>query len=186
MDISVLDTDESALNLAKEDLMSGGFHPAMIKLIECKDLTKINDETINKNDDNDNKVYDTVALNLVLQDIARPMRDKFPKILNGLSTYIDENSTLFGSTITNISEDGYTTFTKNYMRALQNTRYIQNTYDSIKIVDQIMDEFFDNYDIREIGYGITFQGTKFKKSKIIGSAVDFDVDDKPKKMEKFI
>ena len=186
MNLTLIDGEQRALESAKQDLVNGGFHQSMIKIIEC-DLLSINENTIFENKNVES--FDTIALNLILQDIPSPMNDKFPKILNGLSWYINENTSFFGSTITNTEHDPYTSMTKNYMQALQNANYIQNAQDSIKSVDEIMDQFFDKYEIKEFGYGCTFEGTKFKIAQKISEAVDIvdDTDKKPKpRMEKFI
>lgn len=183
MNVTLIDYQQNALDLAKEELIKGGFHQSMIQLIES-DLLDINENTIS----NENTVcFDTIALNLVLQDISSPMNDKLPKILNGLSSFMNEDTAFFGSTITNTSSDPYTSIPKQYMQMLQNVDYIQNAKDSIESVEEIMDKYFDSFNVDSIGYGCTFRATKFKNAQVE------QIDDKPKvsqvskeRMEKFI
>mmetsp|Transcript_9141 Transcript_9141/g.14869 ORF Transcript_9141/g.14869 Transcript_9141/m.14869 type:complete len:257 (-) Transcript_9141:141-911(-) len=193
MHVTLLGPDEYALQLAKDELVTGGFHPSMIRLIECE-YTEITASTIPKPKKKAVKPFDTIALNLVLQDIALPIVDKFPRILDGLSSYMDKNTSFWGSTITNIPDDAHTTFAKNYMRVLQNANYINNSNDSLKETEQIMDAYFENYTVKEIGYGITFEGTNFKprsmaKDADVGEVEAVQTSKQPEKavrLEKFI
>ena len=185
MNVTLIDCDQNALDSAKEELVNGGFHRSMIELIQS-DLLNINEDTI----PNENALsFDTIALNVVLQDIEGAMNDKLPKLLNGLSSFMDGNTSFFGSTITNTSSDPYTSMTKQYMQVLQNVNYIQNASDSIESVEEIMDKYFDSYNVECVGYGCTFEGTKLKNAQQISQSVDVvqDINEKPKaRMEKFI
>lgn len=160
MNVTLLDIDEDSLRIAKEQMVSNGFHPSMIETVQC-DITKVNDTTLTNKA---GKAYDTIAMNGVLHSIPMSMDDKLPAILDGLALYMDSETYFFGSTIPNLPEDGYTSFARNYMQILQKTSSIYNETDTVKAVDQIMDRFFEKYEIKEIGYGMTFQGSKFKKA----------------------
>lgn len=170
MNVTLLDIDEGSLQIAKEQMVSNGFHPSMIETAHC-DITQMTDCSLQNRG---GSAYDTIAMNGVLHSIPLSMDDKLPRILEGLAIYMDAETCFFGSTIPNIPVDGYSSFARNYMQILQKTQSICNDKDTVKAVDEIMDRFFESYEIKEIGYGMTFQGSKFKKTPDISEEAILD------------
>ena len=154
MNVTLIDIEEAPLINGKKELIANGFHESLIKTVKC-DATKINKDTFPFMD---NKVFDTIGMGLVLHCIPGSINHKFPKILDGLSLYMDENTKLFGTSLPNIEQDASDTFSKRVMKFLQERNEFYNQDDTTEDMIKVLNLYFGEYETKDIGYLTLFEG----------------------------
>eukprot|EP01084_Bolivina_argentea_P195134 334831_1 len=168
MNVTLLDIEEAPLNNAKEELIANGFHKTLINTIQC-DVTQINENTIS---DMNNKIFDTIAMGHVLHCIPGSINEKFPKILDGLSSYMDKNTKFFGCSHANIEPDGFNAFPEKFMNFLRQQKILFNENDTTKDMEKVLSEYFGIYDVTEVGYVTMFEAY----CKKINASMKLDVE----------
>eukprot|EP01084_Bolivina_argentea_P277783 474384_1 len=115
-----------------------------------------------------NIIYDSIGISYVIHCIPTSLNEKLPLLLNGLSKHMDENTVIFGSTvcshsnnINNQSNIHYSIFMK-WIRFLQYQKVIANQNDNHSDLENIFEQYFDEFSVKKIGYASVFVGTKLK------------------------
>eukprot|EP01083_Nonionella_stella_P312643 1119011_1 len=156
MKVTLLDLEEPPLQYGKAQMVANGFHPSLIKTVQC-DVTNIPQDTIEP------QTFDTIGMSNVLQCIPGSMSEKFPKILEQLSPYMDERTQLFGCSLVNIPPDGYNSAQEQFTRWLQKRNIIFNQNDTPESIKEVLDQYFDSSEVinKDIWYAMTlFEATR--------------------------
>eukprot|EP01084_Bolivina_argentea_P158034 275333_1 len=148
--LSLSDYDQIPLELAEKTLIKSGFQKSNIETI-CCDALQLNANEFNF------QPYNTIALGFVLHVIPGLMNEKFPKIINNLSSLIDKNTILFGSTLCNIYilPEHQDLYTKMLMKQV-------GKHDNPQDVENVLKNYFDELHVTHIGSVIQFEATNFK------------------------
>eukprot|EP01083_Nonionella_stella_P010765 30621_1 len=156
MKVTLLDLEALPLQYGKDQMVANGFHQSLIKTVQC-DATNISQDAIEP------QTFETIGMSHVLQCVPGPMTEKFPSVLEGLSPYMDEHTQLFGCCIVNMDPDGYNSAQEQFMRLYQKRNIWLNQHDTKESVKQVLEQYFDTSDVKDIGYGFTsFDATHFK------------------------
>eukprot|EP01084_Bolivina_argentea_P277781 474380_1 len=157
-----LDSEQTALITSRTDMIKNGIPKENIDLI-CGNALEINRISM------PNIIYDSVGISYVLHCIPTSLNEKLPLILNGLSTYMDENSIIFGSTICNPNDINnksniHHRFFVKWIQFLQYQWVMFNQNDFHSDLEKIFSQYFDEVSVERIGYASVFMATKLKNN----------------------
>eukprot|EP01084_Bolivina_argentea_P277782 474383_1 len=158
----LLDIEQTPLISAQTDMIKNSIPKENIQLI-CGNALEINRISM------PNIIYDSVGISYVLHCIPTSLNEKLPLILNGLSTYMDENSIIFGSTICNPNDINnksniHHRFFVKWIQFLQYQWVMFNQNDFHSDLEKIFSQYFDEVSVERIGYASVFMATKLKNN----------------------